>query len=66
MYLWYFLIQVLVKGEKMNKVLWYVKQLFPMTYYTTYGVDDKQYFSIWKMWFGKCFHEVKFQIVKGE
>lgn len=45
-----------------NKVIWYIKQLFPCLYYTTYIVENKKYFVIWKMWFGKSFHSIEFQI----
>ena len=48
----------------MNKALWYIKQLFPMTYWTTYGADGKTYFSVWRMWFGRCFDVVEFEIDK--
>jgi hypothetical protein len=36
-------------------MLWYLKQLFPLTYRTTYGSDGKQHFVVWKMWFGRCY-----------
>jgi hypothetical protein len=41
-------------------MLWYFKQLFPLTYWTNYGTNyktsmDKPQFAIWRMWFGRCF-----------
>lgn len=37
------------------KLCWYVKQLVPLKYDTTYGENDKRYVSVWRMWFGRCF-----------
>ncbi|RCX22944.1 hypothetical protein DFP94_101533 [Fontibacillus phaseoli] len=39
----------------MNKALWYVKQLFPFMYRTTYGEGGKWYACTWRMWFGRCY-----------
>ena len=56
----------------MNKLIWYIKQLFPLTYWGYYQKPSKQvngmnnkligpytqyknYFTIWHMWFGKCY-----------
>ncbi len=39
----------------MQKILFYLKQLFPLTYTSKYIVDDKKYFSVWKQWFFKPF-----------
>lgn len=38
-----------------KKIKWYIKQLFPLTYRTTYAVDGKQRFCVWKMWMGRCY-----------
>jgi len=46
----------------MNKLLWYLKQLLPLKYDTTYGQDDKKYVSIWNMWFGKCFSIKQYEL----
>jgi hypothetical protein len=46
----------------MNKAIWFVKQLLPLAYWTEYEQDGKKYFHIWRMWFGKCFNQSKFQI----
>lgn len=45
-----------------NKFIWYIKQLFPLIYYTKYGENGKWYFVIWKMWFGRSFQITKFEI----
>ena len=34
---------------------WYLKQLLPLTYRTTYGEDGRKHFVVWRMWFGRCF-----------
>ena len=46
----------------MNKVKWLFKQLLPFSYWTRYEQDGKKYFTIWNMWFGKCYNEIKFEI----
>lgn len=40
----------------MNRILWYIKQLLPLTYRTHYKKAGKKYFCVWNMWFGKCFN----------
>ena len=53
----------------MNKIIWYLKQLFPFTYVSKYmQVDNGEWstkdnirgyidrISIWKMWMGKCYN----------
>ena len=49
----------------MKKILWYIEQLFPMIYYTTFTEGNIKYFMIWRMWFGKVFDKIQFE-VKGE
>ena len=39
----------------MSRIAWYVKQLFPLTYRTTYGESGSRRFVVWRMWFGRCF-----------
>jgi hypothetical protein len=46
-----------------DRPLWTLKQLFPLTYRTTYGEGDKRYFSVWRMWLGRCFDVETYQIV---
>lgn len=36
-------------------MLWYIKQLIPLTYRTKYSQDGKRRFVVWKMWFGRCY-----------
>jgi len=44
-------------------MLWYLKQLLPLTYRTTYGKDGKKFFTVWNMWFGVCFNVDEYEIV---
>jgi hypothetical protein len=45
-----------------RKLIWYLKQVFPCLYYTTYERDGKKYFTMWRMWFGKVFSDVEFGV----
>ena len=42
--------------------MWYLKQLLPLMYVSKYKEDGKEYVSVWRMWFGKCFSHRKFEI----
>lgn len=46
-------------------MLWYLKQLLPLTYWTTYEQQStepnskpEKHFTIWRMWFGRCFNVI--------
>ena len=45
-------------------MLWYFKQLFPLTYRSEYKEGDKKVFCVWKMWFGKCYKIDTYEIVR--
>jgi hypothetical protein len=47
----------------LNKLFWYLKQLFPLTYWSTFESDKKFYLSFWKMWFGKCYDVSTVQVI---
>jgi hypothetical protein len=49
----------------MQRLLWYIKQLFPFTYVTDYCEDEKHWVCVWKMWIGRCFDIRKWE-VRGE
>lgn len=39
------------------KLMWYIKQLFPLTYRSLYKTaDNNSHFAVWKMWFGHVFN----------
>jgi len=38
-----------------NKAIWYLRQLFPLTYVSTYIEDGQEKLSIWRMFLGKCY-----------
>lgn len=37
-------------------MLWYLKQLLPLKYESTYLENNQRHHTIWRMWFGWCFH----------
>ena len=39
----------------LDKVLWNLKQLLPLTYRTAYEQNGKKHFAVWKMWLGRCY-----------
>lgn len=40
-----------------NKIVWGIKQIFPLTYRTTYtDSEGSRHFTVWNMWFGRCFN----------
>lgn len=47
----------------MKKLLFYVKQLFPLTYHSKYKVQngDKE-LAIWTQWLGKSFNIKRFTL----
>jgi len=45
-----------LRENKMNKILWYLKQLLPLNYKTTYGMDGKTHYCEWKMFLGRCYN----------
>ena len=47
----------------MNKFLFYIKQLLPLTYYTKYRVQTgEQYLDIWTQWLCKPLNIKHFRI----
>jgi len=43
-------------------MIWYLKQLLPLRYETTYGENGNRYFEIWRMWFGRCFNQRRYRL----
>lgn len=39
----------------MNKILYCIKQLLPLKYYSKYRVQNTKQLAIWTQWFGKPF-----------
>ena len=39
-----------------SKLIWMVKQIFPVMYVSTYKQEDKKKLSIWRMWLGRCYN----------
>ena len=46
-------------------IVWYLKQLLPLTYRSRYAEGGKEIFCVWNMWFGRCFNVESYE-VKGE
>ncbi|WP_117161453.1 hypothetical protein [Paraliobacillus sp. X-1268] len=44
------------------KIIWYLKQLIPLTYRTKYTEDGVKYFTVWKMWLGKCYEVDSYEV----
>lgn len=40
---------------RLQNLLWYPKQLLPLTYVSNYGDAEGQKVCVWRMWFGRCF-----------
>ena len=47
----------------MNKIIWLIKQLFPLNYYSHYKENNKERLSTWKMFFGKCYNIKKHEVI---
>lgn len=43
------------KEDAMGKLTWYLRQLLPLTYRTTYTHDGERHFCVWRMWLGRSF-----------
>lgn len=39
----------------MNKIIWYFKQLFPLTYVSIFTENGERRLCVWKMWLGHCY-----------
>ena len=50
----------------MNKVIWYLKQLFPLCYNTEYIANNKKMVSTWKMWLGRCYGVREYEVMNTE
>ncbi len=47
----------------MKKIFWYFKQLFPLTYRSHYKENGNKKFSVWEIWFGRCYKVETFSIL---
>lgn len=45
-------------------MMWYLKQLLPLTYRSKYKKGDKKVFCVWNMWLGKCFNIEEYEIAE--
>ena len=49
-----------------NRLVWYMRQLFPIRYKTYFIQNNIHYYTEWRMWFGKYFNVKKREITKEE
>ena len=47
-----------------ERAIWYAKQLLPLTYRTRYTEAGVRHFTVWRMWFGRCF-DIEDVVVSG-
>ena len=46
----------------MKKIKWCIKQVVPLTYRSKYKENGKNYFTVFQMFFGKCFNIETYEI----
>lgn len=48
-----------------NKVLYWLKQLLPMTYLSHYhDSDGRARFAVWRMWLGRVYASEDYQVIR--
>jgi len=45
-----------------QKILWYLKQLIPLSYWTTYTQNGNRIIVFWRMWFGHSYDILEFNV----
>jgi hypothetical protein len=40
----------------MNKFIWMLKQLLPLSYVSEYSTNGHREVAVWHMWLGRCFN----------
>jgi hypothetical protein len=38
-----------------SRLIWYLRQLLPLTYRSRYTENGRRHFAVWRMWFGRVF-----------
>lgn len=46
----------------MKKIMFYLKQLLPLKYYSKYRVQTGNELAIWTQWFGKVFNVKRYEL----
>lgn len=46
----------------MKKLIWYLKQIFPLKYDTTFTENNLRKLCIWRMWLGRCCNARYFEL----
>lgn len=44
------------KDIKINRIKWYLKQLFLLTYRSKFIEKGEKHFCVWKMWLGHSYY----------
>lgn len=47
-----------------NNIIWYLKQLFPFSYNTTFRSDGHKYVTVWNMWLGRCYNIKEWKVME--
>jgi len=50
-----------------SKIIWYLKQLFPLLYFSEYKIyinREMHMVTSWNMWLGKCYNIRSFEIIR--
>lgn len=47
-----------------NSLFWYLRQLLPLRYETTYQIKDQRWLYVWRMWFGHTFAKREFRLAE--
>jgi hypothetical protein len=48
----------------MNRFVWYLRQLLPLRYESTYRLHGQRMLTIWRMWLGRCFSVRNFALAE--
>lgn len=51
-------------GERIESLKWYIKQLVPLTYDTTFYENGEHKLCIWKMFLGRCYNVRYFKLAE--
>ncbi len=48
----------------MKRIVWYLKQLLPLTYVSTYGQDGDRWVTVWRQWFGRTYNVRRWRLAE--
>lgn len=50
------------KESKVERLKWYLKQIFPLTYVATFTEGNQRRLCVWRMWMGRSFNARYFNL----